>query len=538
MSTPLLKVENLGICYSDTRNVENWAVQELSFSLEQGSNLGIIGSSGSGKSTVAHAIANLLPQKQVRTSENTSILYDGEELVGLSERDRRKFNGAKIGMIFQEPMTSLNPIVKIGAQLLEAAPKAATKQAAKEHILKLLADMELPEPARIADSYPHALSGGQRQRVLIAMALSQSPKLLIADEPTTALDVSVQHEILSLLKRLQEEHALSILFISHDIGVIQWITDEILVMDQGKLVEQGHIRSFLKGAKHQATKNLLEVHRHTFKPAKVAAKSAAPQTNKLLEVQNMHARYSERGPWRVENLNLDILEGESHGVVGESGSGKSTFAKALVGLIPYTGQVFWQGKDIATFSPAERRSYQRQVQMVFQDPYSSMSPRMSVRDIIAEGPRTHKLYSPEQLDLEIAKTLDAVELPPETKERYIHEFSGGQRQRIALARALVMKPKLILLDEPTSALDVRVQGKIIEILQHLRTEFQVSYFFITHNLHLVTALCDSVSVMGDGKVVESNSVTAVFEKPTHDLTKKLLHCTETFQFKDDTVEKL
>ena len=526
---PLLSVTNMSIAYRDAWGYLHTAVTDVSFDLKAGDSLAIIGTSGSGKSTVAHAVADLLPEQTSFIADSTNIYFQGQDLLSLNPEQRRLRNGDDIAMIFQEPMSALNPLMRVGTQLLEASPKGMDKEQAYEHMLLNLRKMELPDPEAIANSYPHQLSGGQRQRVLIAMALSRSPKLLIADEPTTALDVTVQHEVLSLLKKLQREYELAILFISHDLGVVQWIADRVLIMDQGTVIEEQTISKFNGESVHEATQKLLE---SQLRQAPVSEeKPDLPEREVLISTDNLSCRYNSELPWTVNDANICLHTSESLGIVGASGSGKSTLIKSLVGLVETKGGMFWKGNNIVEQSKVDRHSYRRNVQMVFQDPYSSLSPRLTVADIIAEGLEVHKIVPKHDIPAYIADTIEKVNMPADCLYRYIHEFSGGQRQRIAIARALVMRPKVLLLDEPTSALDVTVQYTIIDTLKELKEKEAISYLFVSHDLDIVKELCDTVAVMDNGRIVEQGSVHSVYEDPQSEITKTLLSTSNLFRFK-------
>lgn len=527
-SAALLSVQNLSITIN-SRGKSFAAVKDVSFTLKSGQTIGVVGESGSGKSLSALAIMGLLPE---RVAEVTSgkILFEGKNLLTMTAEQRRKLRGAQMSMVFQEPMTSLNPVLTVGRQVEEVLEIHSTmkKPARKARVLELFKTVQIDRVEERYNAYPHELSGGQRQRVMIAMALAMRTKLLIADEPTTALDVTVQKEILRLLKKLQKDFELSLMFISHDLKVIAEIADEVMVMEKGKAVEYGAVKQVLTKPKHAYTKKLLAA-----MPGGRDLKNLKAVKGKvLLEAQGLSKTYmvrqgglfSARKPLQaLDKVDFKLIEGETLAVVGESGSGKSTIAKLVVRLIePTAGKVLFMGKDIAGLDKAALRNARRDIQMVFQDPFSSLNPRMPVGESVGEGIKAHGLMDEKKCRAYVEKLLADCGLPEDSYGRYPHAFSGGQRQRICIARALALKPKLIIADEPVSALDVSVQKQILELLQKFKKDYGLSYLFITHDLRVVQDIADRVLVMHKGKLVEQGEVAKIYAKPQQAYTQRLL----------------
>ena len=525
-AVPLLKIANLSVSFG-TKGQEVKAVRSASFEIGKGETLALVGESGSGKSVTALSALQLLPYPTAHHPSG-SIRFDNKELVGADEDTLRQIRGNRIGMIFQEPMTSLNPLHTLEKQISEVLflHKKLGRVAARKQILDLLIQVGLGNAENRLQAYPHQLSGGQRQRVMIAMALANDPDLLIADEPTTALDVTIQAQILALLKKLQNERGMSVLLITHDLGIVRKIANRVCVMTEGQIIEQGDTEQIFRKPKHSYTQHLLAAEP---KSKQVPASAVAPL---ILQAKDLKVWFPiKRGIFRktvghikaVDGVSIEVREGHTVGVVGESGSGKTTLAMSLLRLERSEGPISFLGHDIQGKSWKELRPLRRDMQIVFQDPYGSLSPRMSVGQIIEEGMLIHmpSLSSEERRQL-IAETLLEVGLDPETQDRYPHEFSGGQRQRISIARAMVLRPRLIVLDEPTSALDISVQSQIVDLLRDLQQNNKLTYLFISHNLKVVRALADEVLVMRNGKIIERGSAKSIFARPKEDYTKALI----------------
>ncbi len=500
------------------------AVTDVDLVLRAGAVTCLIGESGSGKSLVARAILGLLPGPQVRVSGGR-ILFEGHDLATADARTMRAIRGAGIAMIFQEPMSALNPLHRIGRQLEEVL-RIHTKlgrRARRERVVALLDSVHLPEPARLARSYPHQLSGGQRQRAMIAMALALDPRLLIADEPTTALDVTTQAQILHLIRALQREHGTAVLFITHDFGVVADIADSVAVLRQGVLVEQGSAAAVLRAPTHPYTRALIAAVPKLVSPP-VRPPSDAPL---VLEGRGITKTYGALGPLggrvvrALDGVDLELRRGETLGIVGESGSGKSTLARAVTRLMPVDGGVIrLDGQDIAALSRGKMRPHRKRIQMVFQDPYGSLDPRQRVVDIVAEGPIIHGA-APALAREEARAMLALVGLDPAAAGRFPHEFSGGQRQRIGIARALALHPAVLVADEPVSALDVSVQAQVLALLADIKARLHLSMVFVTHDLRVALRICDRIAVMRAGQVVEVGPASSVFADPQHSYTRAL-----------------
>jgi peptide/nickel transport system ATP-binding protein len=531
VSDPVLRIENL------TVSLPSWAdrlraVDGVSLEVMRKEILCVVGESGSGKSVMCKSILRLLPEPHVRISGGR-IIYEGQDLLALPDDGMRSVRGGRIAMIFQEPMVALNPLMTVGRQTDEIIEAHTTLRTAdrRKRIVEVFGDVRLPDPVRLLSSYPHELSGGQRQRVMIAMALVLEPALIIADEPTTALDVTTQAQILKLLKELQAKHGTAIMFITHDFGVVAEIADRVAVMRHGALVEHGQVGDVLTRPQHAYTRALIAAV-PSLMPRHILRTSETTQPkNNLLAITDLKKSYASRGGAfsltrervrAVAGVCLDVPKGRSLALVGESGSGKSTLARCIVGLErPDAGAILLEGTDIAGLSRAGMRPYRKALQMVFQDPFASLNPRWRVGDIIAQGPIVNG--TPRGIALEEARELlRLVGLDPKVTDRYPHEFSGGQRQRIGIARALAVKPKLIIADEPVSALDVSVQKQVLDLLDELRTTFELSMLFITHDLRVAAHVCEEIAVMKDGAIVEHGSTADIFARPQHDYTKALL----------------
>jgi microcin C transport system ATP-binding protein len=522
----LLKIEDLSVSFGrDDREVR--AVRNISFDIGKGKTVALVGESGSGKSVTALSVMQLLPYPMA-WHPTGSITFNGIEMVGAEEEPLSKIRGDRIGIIFQEPMTSLNPLHTIEKQVGEIIflHKKLDRDIARRRIIELLQQVGLAEAESRLQSYPHQLSGGQRQRVMIAMALANDPDLLIADEPTTALDVTIQAQILALLRDLQRQRNMSMLLITHDLGIVRKVADKVCVMTQGRIVEQGETQQIFDQPQHSYTQHLLAAEPGG-KPV-----SAASDTPIVMRTDGLKVWFPiKRGILRrvvghvkaVDGISVDVREGHTVGVVGESGSGKTTLAMGLLRLERSDGPIVFLGNDIQGLSWKDLRPMRRQMQIVFQDPYGSLSPRMSIGQIIEEGLLVHET----QLGYEARRTiideaLVEVGLDPATQDRYPHEFSGGQRQRIAIARAMVLKPRFVVLDEPTSALDMSVQAQIVDLLRDLQQRHMLAYLFISHDLKVVRALADEVIVMRQGKVVEQGPADRIFDEPQEAYTKALI----------------
>ena len=526
MTRPLLSVENLAVSFGHGRERVD-AVRSVGFTLERGETLALVGESGSGKSVTALSILQLLPYPHAHHPTGR-IQLDGTDLLGAPEPLLRAVRGDRVAMVFQEPMTSLNPLHSIERQVGEVLEihKGLKGSAVRRRVLELLEMVGIPQAERRLGALPHELSGGQRQRVMIAMALANEPDLLIADEPTTALDVTIQAQILALLRDLQRRLGMAMLFITHDLGIVRKMADRVCVMHQGEVVETGTAEDIFVRPAHPYTQRLLSA-QPGGRPA--AAAATAPV---VLEGRDLKVWFALKGGlWRrtighvraVDGVSVTLRQGHTLGVVGESGSGKTTLGLALLRLIAAQGTVAFEGRALDSLSPAQLRHQRRHMQMVFQDPYGSLSPRLSVGQIVGEGLEVHHIGASrlERRTL-IAEALTEVGLDPDTQDRYPHEFSGGQRQRIAIARALVLKPRLIVLDEPTSALDVSVQAQIVDLLRAIQTRHHIAYLFISHDLRVVRALADEVMVMKDGQVVEAGPAERIFQTPQTAYTRALM----------------
>lgn len=524
-SQTILEVRDLSVDFiSKEQRVK--AVRNVSFNVHGGKTLALVGESGSGKSVSALSVLRLLPYPKAEHPSGR-ILYRGTDLLLATEDELREVRGDRIGMIFQEPMTSLNPLHTLEKQIGEvlALHKGLVGKALTARILELLELVQIPAPETRLKSYPHELSGGQRQRVMIAMALANEPDLLIADEPTTALDVTVQAQILELLRDLQQRLGMAILLITHDLGIVRHFADEVAVMCEGQLVEQKETAEIFAAPEHAYTRKLLDA-----EPAGLPARLPA-EDETLLEIEQLKVWFPMRGGLlkkvighvkAVDGVSLQLRRGHSLGIVGESGSGKTTLGLAALRLVDSEGGIVFLGNSIDTHNQRQVRPLRRQMQIVFQDPFGSLSPRMSISEIVGEGLGIHAADKADAHEQMIIQALTEVGLDAETRHRYPHEFSGGQRQRIAIARALVLKPELIILDEPTSALDRTVQSQIIDLLRDLQERHGLSYLFISHDLAVVRAICHDILVMKDGVVVESGNAERVFTQPQETYTQALL----------------
>lgn len=567
----LLKVNNLRISFCRDSQWQE-AVHGVDFEVFEGKTLGIVGESGSGKSVSNLAVMQLLDRRKSKI-EADSILLEDKDISHYNDDQMSEVRGRQIAMIFQEPMTSLNPVYKCGFQVLEAfgcqrltvngQQSSSTSQQLKEKVLELFEKVKLPNPEIIFDKYPHELSGGQKQRVMIAMALISNPKVLIADEPTTALDVTVQKEILKLLKELQRENGMGMIFITHDLGVVSEIADDVIVMNNGVIVERGTTHDILNNPQHPYTKGLiacrppLDYRLERLPVVKEFLDGKWTDNNQvkrellitdeerekqhellysqepILKVENLRTWYPLRkGVFgrtydyikSVDDVSFDVYPGETLGLVGESGCGKTTLGRSILRLVePTSGNVIFEGRDITKLNNKELREYRKQAQIVFQDPYSSLNPRICIGDSIAEPMLVHGIEKDAKKRRErVCRLLEEVGLEASHYQRYPHEFSGGQRQRICIARALAVNPKLIICDESVSALDVSVQAQVLNLINRLKKEFHFTYIFISHDLSVVRFMSDRVVVMYNGKIQEMNEADALFNNPQNDYTKKLI----------------
>ena len=525
---PLLEVENVTVEFRTVGGTVK-AVQGNSFVVNGGETFAIVGESGSGKSVTARAVMRMLAENAVVGPE-TKIKFKGRDLMSVSDMEMQNIRGDRITMIFQEPLTSLNPIYCVGDQVAEIIKqhRKVSKSEAKDEVIRLLNEVRIPDPEARYSQYPHQLSGGQRQRVMIAMALANEPDLLIADEPTTALDVTVQAEILKLLLDLQKRHGMAIILITHDLGVVRRTSDRVCVMRYGKILEQADCQQLFENPQHPYTKHLIASEPSGVPDPLPADAAEVMQGDELRNVFKIkHGSFFNRKTMElvaVNNVSLRVRNGETLGIVGESGSGKTTLGMSLIRLQELTsGTIIFNDKRIDNLSKRELRPYRPEIQVVFQDPFSSLNPRMIVRQIIAEGLIVNDMCADGgERERRVKEAIEEVQLEPDVLDRFPNEFSGGQRQRIAIARAMVMEPKFILLDEPTSALDLSIQAQIIDLLRDLRRKHDVSYVFISHDLKVVKALCHNVIVMQGGNVVEQGPTERVLESPETEYTKRLV----------------
>lgn len=526
----LLEINNLCIDFHTREGVVN-AVNAVNFSLDAGEILGIVGESGSGKSVTCYSLLGLIPMPPGQRRSGTAI-FDGEDLFAMNEAQLRRVRGGRISMIFQDPMTSLNPYMSIGKQIIETIrlhQNVDAKEARKRAILALH-EVGIREPEKRIDAYPHEFSGGMRQRVMIAMALATEPEILIADEPTTALDVTVQAQILVQLKEIQAQRNIAIIFITHDLAVINSLAHHIIVMEQGCIVEQGSADQVFNHAQHPYTKKLVAAIPNT---TKTTASLVTADSPVLLKIEHLNTRFTERSGVffskikhqvvAVNDVSLDIKKGEILGLVGESGSGKSTLGRSIMRLVEsQSGKILLNNVDLRSLSAKHLFRARRDFQMIFQDPYASLNPRMTVFDTLAEPLLIHGIASKKDVGERVNKLMDDVGLSRKFVRKYPHEFSGGQRQRIAIARAIALEPQLIIADEPVSALDVTIQAQVLELLLDLTHRHQLTMLFISHDLSVVRYLCDRVAVMQHGVIVELDSADRVFQSPQHEYTQKLL----------------
>ena len=518
----LLEVKNLNIGFCNSNKSRYNVVKNINFKLEQGEVLGVVGESGSGKSLTALSILGLLPYPKAFHTKDSSIKFNGIEL--LNNPDIKNFRGQKIGFIFQEPMSSLNPLHTIGNQISESLQlhQHLKGKVAQKEVIRLLKLTGIKNAAQRYKSFPHELSGGQRQRVMIAMAIANNPDILIADEPTTALDVTIAAQIIKLLRELKNKLNMSIIFISHDLNIIRQIADRVLVMKSGKIIEQNTTVNIFNNPQKDYTKSLI----NSFN---ILKKHNNNKNSFVLKVKNLTVKYPvSRNFWgqvkqyfyAVNKVTLKLKGGKTLGIVGESGCGKTTLAFAITKLVKYSGEIIIDGGDINNLP---EKALRKKIQIVFQDPFNSLNPRMTAAQIISEGMKVHFTdISPREIDQRVSKLLSEVGLKEDDKNKYPHEFSGGQRQRIAIARALAVEPEILILDEPTTALDVTIAAQIIKLLQKIQKERQLSYLFISHDMRAIRALADDIAVMKDGKIIELNNADLLIKKPRHFYTSNLI----------------
>jgi hypothetical protein len=525
----LLRVENLNV-YFDLHDQTVHAVRGISFKVARGETLALVGESGSGKSVTSMSVMRLLDEKMTRYGKDSRITFEGTSILDADAKTLRNLRGGRIAFIFQEPMTSLNPFMRIGRQLMEAAllhNKDWNRAEARKRVLELLQRVGIREAEHRMKQYPHEFSGGQLQRVMIAMALINNPDLLIADEPTTALDVTIQAEILDLLHDLQKQMGMAIIFITHDLGLAEHYSKTVCVMRYGEIVERGKIKQVFAEPKHEYTRELI----HSIPTGVREPVKGDPDV--LIDAKDVRVEFVLEKSFfgkptkvfkAVKGLNVKIRRGETLGIVGESGSGKSTFGKAVMQMLPYTGEISFEGRNLRDFSKEEARRLKAERQIVFQDPYGSLSPRLTVGEIVGEGLSIHQpqLSKKERIE-RVLDVLDEVSLPTSALNRYPHEFSGGQRQRIAIARAVILRPKFILLDEPTSALDRSVQVKVVELLCDLQDKYGLTYMFISHDLSVVRAVSNNVIVMQLGEMMEYGTSEQIFSNPQTEYTQRLVN---------------
>lgn len=524
-SSAQVSIKDLKVCFHQgDQTIE--AVKGISFDIHAGKTLAIVGESGSGKSVTAQSILGLHDRKKT-SYPSGEIIFQEKDLLQASESELRRVRGGKIGMIFQEPMTSLNPLHTIEKQISESIRlhNRSSDKATQKRALELLELVGIPDPESRLSAYPHQLSGGQKQRVMIAMALANEPEILIADEPTTALDVTVQKQVLELIKSLQLKLGMSVILISHDLSIVRHYADEVVVMHHGKVVETGTTDNIFANPQQDYTKLLIN------SDPSGSPKPIDHDSKTILEGKDINVWFpTKTNFWgkpteylkAAKDISISLKAGETLGIVGESGSGKTTLGLALLKLLSCDGEIYFEGQATHQLDQKHFRPYRKDMQIVFQDPYGSLSPRMSVLQIISEGLEIHGIGTPSEREEIIINALKEVELDPESRHRYPHEFSGGQRQRIAIARAIVLKPKLIILDEPTSALDRTVQNQVVELLRKLQEKYGIAYLFISHDLAVVRALSHRVLVMKHGDVIEENDCEALFTSPQQEYTKNLL----------------
>ena len=522
---PVLDIRGLTVKLPGNADREN-AIEDVSFTVQREEIVCVVGESGSGKSVTAHTVMGLIPRKELKPTAGEVLLY-GEDLLKTSEGELRRYRGEKMAMIFQEPMTALNPVMKVGEQIGEMAEIHTNMSAReiRERVIEVMHDVNLPDVESLVNSYPHQLSGGQRQRIMIAAALTLKPGLLIADEPTTALDVTTQAQILELVRNIQKKHGTGVMFITHDFGVVAEIAHRCVVMKHGRIVEQGKAADILSNPQHDYTRMLINAVPSLTPPKREPCKKYTPAlaVNALEKIYSAKRFFGKgREVHAAKDVELVIHRGETLGVVGESGSGKSTVARCIVRLVdPTSGDIVINGHNTAGLTEKELRKHRRNMQIIFQDPYRSLNPRRTVGQSIVEGPMNFGLSHAEALQ-RAQQLMSVVGLKPDVLERFPHQFSGGQRQRICIARALAMEPKVLIADEAVSALDVSVQAQVLDLLDDVRKKFDLAMLFITHDLRVAAQICDRIMVMQEGVVVEQGFTADVYSQPQHDYTRDLL----------------
>ncbi|MTI14657.1 ABC transporter ATP-binding protein [Sansalvadorimonas verongulae] len=517
--TPLLTMQDVTISLKD-----KVLVNRLSLSINLGETVALVGDSGAGKSLTAYSIPGLLPEDMVVTGQ---IHYEDQSLLSLPPEQMKRIRGKQIGMIFQEPMTSLNPLHKVGRQVEEnlLIHQSMTKKEALKKTIALFRDVELPQPEELVNRLPHQLSGGQRQRVMIAMAIANKPRLLIADEPTTALDVTVEQQVLQLIQRLQRKYQMAVLFITHDLGIVKRYCDKVCVMADGAIIEQAPTNLIFSAPKHQVTRELINS-----RPSGSPYPPAQNQTM-TLHLSSLFAWYRSQKTWFkahqrqmiVKDITLSIKAGETLGVVGESGSGKTSLGLAILKMLNSEGEIYVKERAVHTLNEKAFRPIRKDIQLVFQDPFGSLNPRMTISDILEEGLMIHTILNADERLTRMQQTLGEVGFESNVLNRYPHEFSGGQRQRIALARAIVLRPALVILDEPTSSLDRRLQLQLIDLLRELQRKYGLSYIFISHDLSVVRAMSHRIAVLKDGEIVERGDTETILNSPQHSYTQALFN---------------
>ncbi len=519
----ILEVKNLSIYFNINKDSQILAASNISFSIPKGETLSIVGESGSGKSIIGLSIMKLLPYPLAGHGGESKILFKGKDILKKTKSQMRKLRGKKISMIFQEPMTSLNPFLKCGEQIKESIFYSSAKLDKKNQVMELLDEVEFEDPEKIFNSYPHQISGGQRQRVMIAMAIANEPDLLIADEPTTALDVSVEQSLLILLKKIQKKMGMSIVFISHDLNIVRKISDRVLVMQKGEIKEENSMNEIFQNPKHPYTHRLIN-------SLPEPKQSVVKQREEILKISSLYLNYSKKdfigrtsNFSALKNINLSIQKNSALGLVGESGSGKSSLARSILGIEKFSGKIFFKDKNILNYNNREKKHFKKNCQLVFQDPFSSLSPRLKIFDIVKEGLDIHESsLTFQQKKEKVLKVLEDVKMDESCITKFPHEFSGGQRQRIALAKVLILEPEFLILDEPTSALDISIQKEVINLLLDLQSKRGLSYLLISHDLKVINAMADEIVVLKSGKIVEQGKRDDIFYNAKEQYTKSLI----------------
>ena len=519
----ILEIDNLSIYFNINKENQILAASNISFSLSKGETLSIVGESGSGKSIIGLSIMKLLPYPLAGHGSESKIIFKGEDILQKSKSQMRKLRGKKISMVFQEPMTSLNPFLKCGEQIEESIFFSSETLDKKNQVIELLEEVEFEDPEKIFNSYPHQISGGQRQRVMIAMAIANEPDLLIADEPTTALDVSTQQSLLVLLRKIQKKMGMSIIFISHDLNIVKKISDRVLVMQKGEIKEENLMNKIFQNPKDPYTQRLIN-------SSPEPKKGTIDLNDEILKISALDLTYSKKDFIgrksyfsALKNINLSIKKNSALGLVGESGSGKSSLARSILGIEKFSGEIIFNNKNISKYNNSEKKHFKKNCQLVFQDPFSSLSPRQKIFDIVKEGLDIHESsLTFLQKKEKVLKVLEEVKMNESCLAKFPHEFSGGQRQRIALAKVLILEPEFLILDEPTSALDISIQKEIINLLLDLQSKRGLSYLLISHDLKVINAIADEIVVLKSGKIVEQGKRDEIFNNANEPYTKSLI----------------